>query len=585
MKRLLFALFAPAFLAAIPYEINFVGLKDSSTLKALLDASDLVVLQDRPPASVNGLRYRIASDIPTLLKVMRAYGYYDATITSDVRNEKETVQVYILIHPGPQYTIASYKIYHGDCTELASLPSCNPFSPESLGLELGIPAYSVNIVNAELNLLTELARCGYPLATVEKRRVEVDMAEKVVNAASCIDEGPLSKFGPISIYGLDTVKSRYVLRRLAWKEGEIYSPDDVEATQKRLINSDLFSSVMISHGDTLDAMGELPMKMRLSEAKHRQVSIGVYYATVDGPGVTFTWTHRNLRGMGETISLDGDFSVRYVAGKITYKKPDFLTMNQTYRALAQIERERIHPFTAFIYRFANYIDKKFDPMRNLTIGLDVSHFIISNSASNGAYLLASLPLFVSYNTSDDIMNPTTGYTIVYQGIPFQSLWHAGQHFYKQRLTGTFYIPMGTKRAIFAGRIQFGSIAGANQENIPLPVLFLGGSEDDLRGYRYMTVSPLNIHRKPYGGRSAIFLTAETRFQFTQTIGIVPFADFGTVTFEELPQFNAKWYKSVGIGLRYFTFFGPLRADIGFPLDRRRGVDPAFRIYASIGQTF
>lgn len=145
--------------------------------------------------------------------------------------------------------------------------------------------------------------------------------------------------------------------------------------------------------------------------------------------------------------------------------------------------------------------------------------------------------------------------------------------------------MGTKRLIFAGRVQFGSIAGANQKNVPLPLLFLGGSEDDLRGYRYKTVSPLNEHRKPYGGRSAIFLTAETRFRFTETIGIVTFADFGTVTFQQAPQFNAKWFKAVGCGLRYFTFFGPLRFDIGFPLDKREGVDPAYRIYASIGQTF
>ena len=145
--------------------------------------------------------------------------------------------------------------------------------------------------------------------------------------------------------------------------------------------------------------------------------------------------------------------------------------------------------------------------------------------------------------------------------------------------------MWTKRFIFAGRLQFGSIAGARRENVPLPLLFLGGSEDDLRGYRYLTVSPLDKHRKPFGGRSAIYFTAETRFRVTETIGIVPFADFGTVTFSELPDFHAKWFKSVGVGLRYFTFFGPLRADIGFPLDRREGVDPAFRIYASIGQTF
>ncbi|HSX11694.1 MAG TPA: BamA/TamA family outer membrane protein [Chlamydiales bacterium] len=585
MKRLLLSLLAPAFLAALPYELNFVGMKDQEVMKAIFDVSDLVVLQDRPPKSINGLRYRIASDIPALLKVLHAYGYYDATVTSDVGNENGVVQVYILIHPGPQYTISSYEIFQGDCTEHASLPTCQSFTPESLGLKIGIPAVSVNIVNAELNLLTHLAQCGYPLASVEKRKVVVDMADKTVHAASCIKEGPLSKFGPVSIHGLKTVESSYVLRRLAWKEGETYTADDVEATQKRLINSDLFSSVLISHDEELDGAGELPMKMYVTEAKHRQLSIGAYYATVDGAGMTFAWINRNLRGMGEILSFNGDFSQRYLSGKITYKKPDFLTMDQTYRAIAQIEREKINAYIAFTYTFANYIDKKFNNRTNLSIGLDVEHFIVSDSASNGSYLLAGLPFFIRYNAADDLMNPTNGFSIVYQATPFQSLWFTDQHFYKQRITGTFYIPMGTKRAIFAGRIQFGSIAGTKQDHIPLPILFLGGSEDDLRGYRYKTVSPLNEHRKPYGGRSAVFFTAETRLRVTETIGIVPFADFGTVTFEQLPQFHAKWFKSVGLGLRYYTFFGPLRADIGFPLDRRRIIDPAFRIYVSIGQTF
>jgi len=583
--KLLSILLIPVFLSALPYQITFVGLSDEAILKAMFDASDLVALQDRPPPSINGLRYRIASDIPNLLKVLRAYGYYEGAISSDVQIEKETLQVSLFIRSGPQYQLSSYEVFHDDCTKLAEIPCCAPFTPERLGLTLGEPALSVDIVNAELNLLTELSRCGYPLATVEKRRLLVDMEEKNVEAAACVSEGPLAKFGPMSISGLKAVEPRYVLRRVVWREGGLYSPDEVEETQKWLLNSDLFSSVMISHGTELDEKGELPMKMQISEAKHRQVSLGAFYATVDGPGATFTWTHRNLRGMGEILSLDGEFSKRYLSGTLAYKKPDFLIADLLYRALGEIEREHIHAYIAFTYRFSNSIERKLDNRRNVSIGLEVEHIDVSNSASNGEYLLLTLPIFAKYNTADDLLNPTRGYTIVYQPHFFQSLKEGHQHFIKQRLTTTFYLPIGTHRFVFAGRAQFGSIAGARQKEIPLPVLFLGGSEDDLRGYRYMTVSPLNKHRKPFGGRSAVFLTAEMRFRLTEAIGIVPFADFGTVTFSELPNFKAKWFKSVGAGLRYFTFFGPLRADIGFPLDRRKKVDPPFRIYASIGQTF
>jgi len=40
----------------------------------------------------------------------------------------------------------------------------------------------------------------------------------------------------------------------------------------------------------------------------------------------------------------------------------------------------------------------------------------------------------------------------------------------------------------------------------------------------------------------------------------------------------------GVGLRYYTAFGPLRADIAVPLNKETG-DADFQIYISIGQAF
>ncbi len=98
----------------------------------------------------------------------------------------------------------------------------------------------------------------------------------------------------------------------------------VEETQRRLLNSDLFSSVLISHGEELDAAGELPLKMRITEGQaqtnqHREAST----PRSTGPGVVFAWTNRNVRGMGETLSLDGDFSRRYLAGETHLQKTRF----------------------------------------------------------------------------------------------------------------------------------------------------------------------------------------------------------------------------------------------------------------------
>ena len=124
MRRLFCCLFMPMIAMALQYEVRFIGLPDRAAVQALIDASQLVSLQSHPPASINGLRYRIASDIPSLIRVLHAYAYYEATITSDLVIEADDVRVDLLIHPGPQYALTSYEVFHGECTELLQIPQC-----------------------------------------------------------------------------------------------------------------------------------------------------------------------------------------------------------------------------------------------------------------------------------------------------------------------------------------------------------------------------------------------------------------------------------------------------------------------------
>ncbi len=576
----------PIAVSALSYDVQFWGLDNPDCLKALERASDLYAMQERPPVSLNALRYRVEADIPNLIQALRAFAYYDASVTYTIDLDPAGAIVTLFIHSGDQYKLASYQIYSApSCTDQLQPDVCCTLAPAQLGLQIEKPALSVSIVNAELQLLTELARCGHPLAQIEKRRVIVDMERKNVDAAVCVDEGPVAAFGPSAIFGLRDVNPRFIEQRIDWKEGQIYDADLVEHTQKKLLSTDLFSSVLIAHSDALDEHEQLPMRLRITEAKHKQITIGAFYATVDGPGATFSWTNRNVRGMGEQISIQGSVSSYSLMGTLQYKKPDFWVPNQSYRALASTVKEVINPYTAFTYRFANYIERKIKEKDSFSAGLKIEHINVSQSASNGSYFVLGVPLFAKCDRSNDPLNPTRGYTLVYSITPYQTIEYGNHQFAKQRFTATGYLPIANSdRFVLALRAQFGSIAGADQSKIPLTKLFLGGSEDDLRGYRYKTVSPLNSHNEPLGGKSAIFSSLETRIRITSTIGLVPFFDFGTVSASAFPKIRTQWYKSVGLGVRYFSFFGPLRFDIGFPLDPRP-IDPTFRIYASVGQTF
>src|SRR5262249_51070977 len=157
--------------------------------------------------------------------------------------------------------------------------------------------------------------------------------------------------------------------------------------------------------------------------------------------------------------------------------PDFLSFDQTYRAFGELSREHIKAYLSFIYRGANYIDRKISEKTNFSAGLKLEHINVSDAATPGTYLLLGAPLFIRYDNADNALDPTQGVSIVYSATPYQSLFHSNQHFVKQRLTSCFYAPLGTPRLVLAFRTQFGSIAGTERENVPLPKLFLGGSED------------------------------------------------------------------------------------------------------------
>ena len=89
-----------------------------------------------------------------------------------------------------------------------------------------------------------------------------------------------------------------------------------------------------------------------------------------------------------------------------------------------------------------------------------------------------------------------------------------------------------------------------------------------------------------GGRSLTELSFEARIRtglLGGNLGIVPFIDAGTVGEDSTPSFD-QIKLGAGIGARYLTSFGPLRVDVGIPLNPGPN-DPKFGVYVGLGQSF
>ncbi len=573
----------------LSYKPIFLGLKDTKVLREIEKNSNLVILRKKPPASVNALRYRTQSDIPTMLKILHANSYYDAYITSDIEEEEGSLLVYVFIHPGPKYILDSYQIFLENCKEVLCLKT-EKISLSRLGVTLEKPNQAETLLHSRTLLLKELACRGYPLASIQKENFVADVAKKTLQVDLCLDKGALCRFGPLILEGLKKVDLAFVLDKILWKEGEIYSENLVENTQNNLIATDLFSSVLISHPEKPDKEGNLPIKMRFTELKPRSLSLGVSYATINGPGVNFGWTHRNFLGKGQQIILDGFYAKVYSQGSLSYKIPDFIRVNQDLLSKVELSREHITVYTSLDYELLSQVERKWGNRHFLTLGIKAEHLIVKESIQNEKTDLLGLPFFWRYSRVKNLLDPTEGFIASYKSTYYHKLFEKPSGFYKETLWLSGYIPIQKKgKLVLALKTQFGSLLGSPLRGIPLPKRFFGGSDNDLRGFKFKTVSPLNEKENPEGGKSYLLNSVELRYRISESFGCIGFCDLGTVTASSYPNPFSLWYKSAGVGVRYFTFFGPLRMDIGFPINPRhiggKLFDPHFRVYVSIGQTF
>ncbi len=98
----------------------------------------------------------------------------------------------------------------------------------------------------------------------------------------------------------------------------------------------------------------------------------------------------------------------------------------------------------------------------------------------------------------------------------------------------------------------------------------------MRGYSERSIGPDSIGDERYGRVIANY-NLEFRFKIPLNLGIVTFFDAGFVGNEIHVQTRQYLRSSTGFGLRYYTPIGPLRADVGLPLDKK-GVQYYFGIY-------
>jgi translocation and assembly module TamA len=565
--------------AGVAYSVTFEGVADKALRKALEENSNLVSLKDKPPPSLVALQRRAESDLPRFQRVLRSRGYYVGTADIAIDGGRKPARVTVKVKSGPLFKLGSYKVVF-----TRPAPPGVKTDPKSLGLTIGGTAAAEPILAAESTLRTMLAAQGRPLAKVVDRDAVADLRTGRLNVTLKVDPGAPARFGQVTISGLTRVKERFVRNRLAWKRGARYNPRRVVETRKALVDSRLFSLIKITQAKELTADGELPIMIELKEAKRRSLGAGGKFSTSEGLGGEVFWEHRNLLGGGEALRAELKASFLGYGAALRFRKPDFLRRDQTLGLSAEFRDERTDAYTGRFIEAGPSVRRQLDRLHAAIVGLSVEHSRIEENGVTQSFYLLGVPLALERDSTTDRLDPATGDRVTLKVTPYADLG-GGRPFAVARLNGSIYRPVTEDRRIIAAfRAAYGTILGDRLRAIPANKRLYSGGGGSNRGYGFQLAGPIDLDGDPLGGRSLVEVGAELRIRVGKKFGIVPFVEGGRAYRGRTPDFSRGLLWSAGIGVRYYTQFGPLRVDFAVPLNKR-SVDRGFQFYISIGQAF
>lgn len=566
----------------LAYQAHLIIPEDLPLKQRLEDSSRLVALQDTPPASALGLRRRVAEDVERLRALLQAEGYYGATVAEALDLATVPAQVRVSITPGPVYRLDRFTF---------DPPWPRPEAPPSfadLGLSADQPAEAQSILDAVERAALILRNSGHPFARVERHRAVVDHARRTMAVTLALEAGPAAPFGPTRFDGLESVEDSHVRQYLTWREGQPYDRRLIQSLRRALLATGLFDSVEVIEGEALDAMGRLPMTVRLSEAKHRTLGAGLRYSSSQGAGARAYWEHRNLFGAGERLRTDLSLAEQGNSLGATLRKPNMWRTRQDLVGSFQIATERLDAYDRESVEAFLGLERPVGDYWRVGAGVSWDFASLTDQETGEQRsTLIGFPLTAQRDSTDNRLDPSEGSRLAFAVTPYGgTLGGDSALFLKTEATGSLYIPLtasGWTVAAVRGRV--GMIHGAERTDIPADKRFYAGGGGSLRGFGHQMAGDLSATGDPIGGKAVMEVGAELRLRLTETLGIVPFVEAGRAVTQDHPGQNRRLFLAAGLGARYHTPVGPLRLDVALPLNRRVGVDRSWQVYISLGQAF
>ncbi len=595
----------PAEPPTLGYRTEITPTGDARLDTALRAVSQLVQLQEQAPTSALGLVNRARADRDRFARALESEGYWGGTArvalaelpldAPDLAERLErfgdrAVPVLVPVDKGQVYRIGRVSVRSATPEGAPAVAA----AAADLGLREGDPARAEPVLAAERRLLDRLLASGHPLAVVAGRDAVVNHDRREMEVAWRLAPGPAARFAAPEVEGAERVDTRFLERYAAGRlENEPYSPDRLERARRGMLALGPFAAVRARAADRLDETGRLPTTFTVTERPRRAIGVSAAYETNYGPSVRAYWEHRNLFGGAERLRVEAEVARIGTGGPIgqetyrggaTYRDPGLFGRDLTLVVSLFALRERLEAYDRDAITGTVLFEQRLSERLFVQAGPAAD---FGRSGPSGgrlvSYEIAGLTFGGRYDGTDSLLDPSRGWRLNGAVTPSYS-FSTSEPFAPLRVTGSAYWDvLGNRRAILAARGTLGSLLGAELADVPRHLRFYAGGGGSVRGYDYQSIGPRDERNRPSGGGSLVEASVEWRQRVWGDVGAVAFVDAGSVGTSSAPEFSNLRF-GAGVGVRYHTPIGPIRADVAVPLVKQPG-SSSFGLYVGIGQAF
>jgi outer membrane protein insertion porin family len=567
-------------------------------------------------------RDMLTNDVAILSNHYNDNGYVEHKIDDPViLRGRDGLEVVFRINEGPQYRVGKVEIG-------GELIQDGKDMLKSVKLTTG-QIFRGSRLRDDITLITDMySNKGFAFVQVDPI-TKVNPNDKNVDVALVITKGPPVYFNRILVAGNTKTRDKVVRRELLTNEQELFSANKVTQSKNALQRTGYFEDVQIttkktSQPDTVDLLVDV------KEGPTGTFQIGAGYSSGDGVLFNANVSEKNLLGKGQGVS--GNFAIGskrqdYI---LSLTDPYFndtkvsagLDAFNTKREYTDFNEHKIgfgvntsYPLKDFRMPFFGAPPKEpgsdelagaapttiWDYMRG-GVAYDLTRDTIGGVDQNavqdikdqeGTTLTSSITPGITYDSRDHFFAPTEGtksaFSVKTAGLGGDS------RFIKTDLSGRWHYPLlkdprwgGNYVLALGGQLGYGiGFAGQSQTNgLTLPLFeryFLGGI-NSIRGFQDRSLGPREqscttdpdtggrvCHGSDVvGGDTAAVMNVELLFPIMEQYGLrgVAFFDMGNAFTNGINFGDMR--RSVGAGARWMSPFGPLRVELGFPLNKKPG---------------